>query len=169
MIVNKIAESALTTIDLEEFLPKDEPVLFDLKDFLFMGLIVKEKEFRESVLNINPEQYRNKTVLIVCSTEAIIPMWAYMLLASQLQPVVKELFLGSVEEWKKTKLLEAIAFINVSNYKDQRVVIKGCGSYPVPEAAYFEITKRLRPVVKSIFYGEPCSTVPIYKQPKSIV
>jgi hypothetical protein len=169
VIVNKVAESALTTIDLEDFLPKEEPVLFDLKNFLFMGLIVKEKEFRESLLKTDLEQYRNKTVLVVCSTEAIIPMWAYMLLASQLEPVVKELFLGSVEEWKKKKLLEAIAFIDVSIYKDQRVVIKGCGSYPIPEAAYLEITKRLRPVVKSIFYGEPCSTVPIYKQPKSIV
>lgn len=169
MIVNKVAESALTTIDLEDFLPVDEPVLFDLKDYLFKGLIIKEKEFRESLLNTDPELYRNKPVLVVCSAEAIIPMWAYMLLASQLQPVVKELFLGSVNEWKKMKLLEAIAFIDVSKYKDQRVVIKGCGSYPVPEAAYLEITKRIRPVVKSIFYGEPCSTVPIFKQPKSTV
>ncbi len=169
MIVNKVAESALITIDLEELFPKEDVVLFDLKDFLFMGLIVKEKEFRESLLNTDLEQYRNKTVLVVCSTEAIIPMWAYMLLAAQLQPVVKELFLGSVEEWKKLKLLEAIANIDISKYKDQRIVIKGCGNYPLPEAAYMEITKRLRPVAKSIFYGEPCSTVPIFKQPKSIV
>ena len=169
MIVNKVAESALITIDLEELLPKEDVVLFDLKDFLFMGLIVKEKEFRESLLNTDLEQYRNKTVLVVCSTEAIIPMWAFMLLAAQLQPVVKELFLGSVEEWKKLKLLEAIANIDISKYKDQRIVIKGCGNNPLPEAAYMEITKRLRPVAKSIFYGEPCSTVPIFKQPKSIV
>ena len=169
MIVNKVAESALITIDLEELLPKEDVVLFDLKDFLFMGLIVKEKEFRESLINTDLEQYRNKTVLVVCSTEAIIPMWAFMLLAAQLQPVVKELFLGSVEEWKKLKLLEAIANIDISKYKDQRIVIKGCGNNPLPEAAYMEITKRLRPVAKSIFYGEPCSTVPIFKQPKSIV
>ena len=163
MIVNKVAESALITIDLEELLPKEDVVLFDLKDFLFMGLIVKEKEFRESLINTDLEQYRNKTVLVVCSTEAIIPMWAFMLLAAQLQPVVKELFLGSVEEWKKLKLLEAIANIDISKYKDQRIVIKGCGNNPLPEAAYMEITKRLRPVAKSIFYGEPCSTVPLYK------
>jgi hypothetical protein len=169
VIVNKVAESALITIDLEELLPKEDLVLFDLKDFLFKGLIVKEKEFRESLLNTDLEQYRNKIVLVVCSTEAIIPMWAYMLLAAQLQPVVKELFMGSVEEWKKLKLLEAIANIDISKYKDQRIVIKGCGSYPLPEAAYMEITKRLRPAAKSIFYGEPCSTVPIFKQPKSIV
>jgi hypothetical protein len=169
VIVNKVAESALLTIDLEELFPKEDVVLFDLKDFLFMDLIVKEKEFRESLLNTDLEQYRNKTVLVVCSTEAIIPMWAYMLLAAQLQPVVKELFLGSVEEWKKLKLLEAIANIDISKYKDQRIVIKGCGNNPIPEAAYMEITKRLRPVAKSIFYGEPCSTVPIFKQPKSIV
>jgi hypothetical protein len=169
VIVNKVAESALITIDLEELIPKEDVVLFDLKDFLFMGLIVKEKEFRESLINTDLEQYRNKTVLVVCSTEAIIPMWAFMLLAAQLQPVVKGLFLGSVEEWKKLKLLEAIANIDISNYKDQRIVIKGCGNNPLPEAAYMEITKRLRPVAKSIFYGEPCSTVPIFKQPKSIV
>lgn len=169
VIVNKVAESALQTIDLETFIPKDEPVLFDLKDFLFMGLIIKEKEFRASLQQTDTSVYKDKVVLISCSADAIIPMWAYMLVASLLQPVAKELFLGSEEEWKKKKLMDAIAALDTTVYKDQRVVVKGCGDEPIPEAAYLEITNKLRPVAKSIMYGEPCSTVPIFKQPKPTV
>ena len=169
VIVNKVAESALQTIDLETFIPKEEPVLFDLKDFLFMGLIIKEKEFRASLQQTDTSVYKDKVVLISCSADAIIPMWAYMLVASLLQPVAKELFLGSAEEWKKKKLMDAIAAVDTTVYKDQRVVVKGCGDEPIPEAAYLEITNKLRPVAKSIMYGEPCSTVPIFKQPKPTV
>jgi hypothetical protein len=169
MIVNKVAESALQTIDLETFISKEEPVVFDLKDFLFMGLIIKEKEFRASLQQTDTSVYRDKVVLISCSADAIIPMWAYMLVASLLQPVAKELFLGSAEEWKKKKLMEAIAALDTTVYKDQRVVVKGCGDEPIPEAAYLEITNKLRPIAKSIMYGEPCSTVPIFKQPKPTV
>jgi hypothetical protein len=169
MIVNKVAESALQTIDLETFISKEEPVLFDLKDFLFMGLIIKEKEFRASLQQTDTSVYKDKVVLISCSADAIIPMWAYMLVASLLQPVAKELFLGSAEEWKKKKLMEAIAALDTTVYKDQRVVVKGCGDEPIPEAAYLEITNKLRPIAKSIMYGEPCSTVPIFKQPKPTV
>ncbi len=169
VIVNKVAESALQTIDLETFIPKEEPVLFDLKDFLFMGLIIKEKEFRASLQQTDTIVYKDKVVLISCSADAIIPMWAYMLVASLLQPVAKELFLGSAEEWKKKKLMDAIAAVDTTVYKDQRVVVKGCGDEPIPEAAYLEITNKLRPVAKSIMYGEPCSTVPIFKQPKPTV
>jgi hypothetical protein len=169
VIVNKVAESALQTIDLEAWIPTEEPVLFDLKDFLFMGLIVKEKEFRSALQQTDTTVFNDKVVLVTCSVDAIIPMWAYMLVASLLQPVAKEVILASKEEWKKRKLLEAIAALDISGYKDQRVVIKGCGDEPIPEAAYLEITSRLRPIVKSIMYGEPCSTVPIYKQPKPTV
>jgi hypothetical protein len=169
VIVNKVADSVLQTIDLEAWIPKEEPVLFDLKDFLFMGLIIKEKEFRASLQQTDTSVYKDKTVLINCSADAIIPMWAYMLVASLLQPIAKELFLGSAAEWKKHKLMQAIAALDTSVYKDQRVVVKGCGDEPIPEAAYLEITNRLRPVAKSIMYGEPCSTVPIFKQPKPTV
>jgi Protein of unknown function (DUF2480) len=134
-----------------------------------MGLIIKEKEFRASLQQTDTSVYKDKTVLISCSADAIIPMWAYMLVASLLQPVAKELFLGSVEEWKKQKLMLAIAALDTTVYKDQRVVVKGCGDEPIPEAAYLEITNKLRPVAKSIMYGEPCSTVPIFKQPKPTV
>ena len=166
VIVNKVAESALQTIDLEAWIPTEEPVVFDLKEFLFMGLIVKEKEFRASLQQTDTSVFNGKVVLVTCSADAIIPMWAYMLVAALLQPVAKEVVLESKEEWKKRKLLEAIAALDISTYKDQRVVIKGCGDEPIPEAAYLEITSRLRPVAKSIMYGEPCSTVPIFKQPK---
>lgn len=169
VIVNRVADSALQTIDLEAWIPKEEPVIFDLKEFLFMGLIVKEKEFRASLQQTDTDVYKDKTVLITCSTDAIIPMWAYMLVAALLQPVAKELFLGSKEEWKKQKLMQEIEQVNVEIYKDQRVVVKGCGDEPIPEAAYLAITNKLRPVAKSIMYGEPCSTVPIFKQPKPTV
>ncbi|TWI83013.1 uncharacterized protein DUF2480 [Lacibacter cauensis] len=167
VIVNRVAESSLQTIDLESMMPVEEPVLFDLKDYLFMGLIVKEKEFRASLQQTDLSAYVDKTVLVTCSTDAIVPMWAYMLVAALLQPVAAEVFLGSKEEWKKQKLMQAIAALSVEAYTNQRVVVKGCGDEPIPESAYMEITKRLRPIAKSIMYGEPCSTVPIYKQPKS--
>jgi len=166
VIVNKVAESSLLTIDLADYIPQEEPVIFDLKEYLFMGLIVKEKEFRAALQQTTIDSFRDKTVLVLCTTDAIIPMWAYMLVAAHLQPAAKELFLGTKEEWKKKKLLDRIAVIDLSVYKDQRIVIKGCGDEPVPEAAYLEITNRLRPIVKSLMYGEPCSTVPIFKQPK---
>lgn len=165
-IVNKVAESSLVTINLEDFLPKEEPAVFDMKDYLFMGLILKEKDFRASLQEINWNNYQNKTVLVTCSADAVIPVWAYMLVASYLQPAAKEIFSGTKEEWKKAKLLETLINIDPSLYKDQRIVIKGCGDEPVPEAAYLEITKILRPVAKTIMYGEPCSTVPIFKQAK---
>jgi hypothetical protein len=166
-IVNKVSESSLLTINLEEFLTKDEPIVFDLKDFLFMGLILKEKEYRASLQETNWQQYTAKNVIVTCSADAIVPMWAYMLVAANLQPVAAEIFMGTKEEWKKNRLMSAITSLDVSRYNDQRVVIKGCGNEPLPEAAYLEITKKLRPVAKSIMYGEPCSTVPIYKKPKS--
>jgi len=168
VIVNKVAESSLLTIDLADFLSKETPVVFDLKEFLFMGLIIKEKEFRAGLQQMAVEPFQNKPVVVVCSADAVIPMWAYMLVAAHLQPAAKELFLGTKDEWVKKKLLDAIAAADISKYKEQRVVIKGCGDEPIPEAAYLEITNRLRPIVKSIMYGEPCSTVPIFKQPKSI-
>ncbi len=167
VIVNRVAESALQTIDLESLMPVEDPMVFDLKDYLFMGLIIKEKEFRASLQQTDLSVYTNKVVLVTCSADAIIPMWAYMLVAALLQPAAQEVFLGTKEEWKKYKLLQAVAALDMATYTGQRVVVKGCGDEPIPEAAYMEITNRLRPVAKSIMYGEPCSTVPIYKQPKS--
>jgi hypothetical protein len=163
-IINKVSESVLTTIDLEEFYPKEDIAVFDLKDYLFMGLILKEKDFREALKNLDTSSFNNKIIAVTCSADAIIPMWAYMLITTYLQPVAKEIFYGNEEETKKKILIKNIAQIPVTDYTDKRVVIKGCGDLPIDEAAYLEATKLLLPVVKSIMYGEPCSTVPIYKK-----
>ena len=164
IIINKVAESALTSLDLEEYYPKGETAVFDLKDHLFMGLILKEKDFRTALQTFDWEQFRDKNVAITCSVDAIIPMWAYMLVASYLSPVAKEFVFGEEKNILNTLLVRNISQIKGEEYTDKRVVVKGCGDVPIPEAAYVEITNKLRPFVKSIMYGEPCSTVPIYKR-----
>lgn len=167
VIINKVAESGLITLDLEEFYPKEETAVFDLKDYLFMGLILKEKEFREALKNIDWDIYKNKNVCITCTADAIIPMWANMLVTTYLQPIAKEVVFGNEDFLHKILYLKNLAQINVNEFTGKRVVIKGCGDKDISEIAYVEITKLLRPVVKSIMYGEPCSTVPIYKQTKA--
>jgi hypothetical protein len=164
-IVNKVSESGLITLDLEQYYPREQVVLFDLKDYLFMGLILKEKDFRESLKNHDWEVYRNKYVGVTCSADAIIPPWAYMLVASYLQPVARDVIIGDEKEVHKTIFLQNIQGVDVNEFTGQRVVVKGCGETPIGEFAYMEITKRLRPVAKTIMYGEPCSTVPIFKKP----
>jgi len=162
-IINKVAESGLITIDLEQYYPKGETVLFDLKDYLYMGLILKEKDFRDALKNLDWESYRSKYVGVTCTADAIIPIWAYMLVASYLQPIAKDVVMGDTKEVHKTIFLKNILGIDINAFADQKIVVKGCGETPIEEFAYMEITKLLRPVVKSIMYGEPCSTVPIYK------
>jgi hypothetical protein len=164
VIINKVAESALTTIDLEEYYPKGETAVFDLKDHLFMGLILKEKDFRAALQAFDWEKFRDKIVAVTCSVDAIIPVWAYMLVATYLQPIAKQVVFGEEKNILQTLLLKNITQINGTDYTDKRVVVKGCGDVPIPEAAYLEVTNILRPYVKSIMYGEPCSTVPIYKR-----
>ena len=166
VFVNKVSESGLVTLDLEDFYPKEETAIFDMKEYLFMGLILKEKEFRETMKNLDLTNYQGKNVGIVCTADAVIPMWAYMLAASYLQPVANEIIFGDADFLHKSLFLKNIAKINVADYTDKRVVIKGCGELPISESAYVAVTGLLRPVVKSIMYGEPCSTVPIYKKPK---
>jgi hypothetical protein len=164
MIQNKVAESELVTIDLKAYLPQEEPALFDLKYFLFRELILKEKEFRAALLTHNWSQYKEKTVLVFCSTDAIIPVWAYMLVVVYLNEIAADIDFVNKELWITQKTIFSIEQIDVTLYQDRRVVIKGCGEENIPEAAFVMITKKLLPVVKSIMYGEPCSTVPIYKK-----
>ncbi len=163
-LINRVSESALVTINLEDYYPKEEVAVFDMKDYLFMGLILKEKDFRESLKNLDVTPFTNKAVAVTCSADAVIPMWAYMLVASVLQPLAKEVVFGNEEETKKQILLNNINTIAVNEFADKRIVIKGCGDLPIGEAAYLQATKLLRPVAKSIMYGEPCSTVPIFKK-----
>ena len=134
--VNKVAESGIITLDLEDFYPKDETAVFDMKDHLFMGLILKEKDFREVMKNLDLTPYKDKNIALTCSADAVIPVWAYMLVASYLQPVAKEIIFGDADFLHKTLFLKNIEQINVENYKDQRVVIKGCGELPISETAY---------------------------------
>lgn len=162
-ILNKVSESGIISLDLETYFPSEEIMLFDLKEFLFMGLILKEKDYRAALLQIDFSVYQNKYVGIVCSADAIIPMWAYMLASSYLQPVAKKVMMGTEEKIVEQILLEEINEIDATQFTDKRVVVKGCGEKAIPESAYVAITNKLRPVAKSIMYGEPCSTVPIYK------
>jgi hypothetical protein len=164
VIVNKVAESGLLTIDLEEYYPKGEIKIFDLKEYLFMGLILKEKDYRAALLTTDWEQYRDKYVAITCTADAIIPMWANMLAATYLQPIAKDVVFGDEKKLTETILLKRLNEINAEDFTDKRIVVKGCGDVAIPESAYVEITNKLRPVAKSIMYGEPCSTVPIYKK-----
>lgn len=163
-IINKVSESSLITIDLADYYPKGERVLFDIKPLLVEEFLLKEKDFREFVKSNDWSVYTGKYVAIHCSNDAIIPVWAYMLLASAIEPYSKKIFFGSVEELEKNIFSEALSKINPEQFRDQRIVIKGCGDIPVPVSAYVELTAKLKPVVKSIMYGEPCSTVPIYKK-----
>ncbi len=165
VFVNKVAESGIVTLNLEDYYPKDEVAVFDMKDHLFMGLILKEKDFREALKTLDTSIYENKIAALTCSADAVIPMWAYMLAASLLQPVAKEIIFGTEEKVKEEILLRNINAINTDELEDARVVIKGCGELPIGESAYVAITKKLRPVAKSIMYGEPCSTVPVFKKP----
>lgn len=163
-LINKVAESGLVTLDLEAYYPKGETAVFDLKDHLFMGMILKEKDFREALKNQDWLLYQDKNVALTCSADAIIPVWAWMLAVSYLQPVAREVVMGDLAELHKRLYLKNLAAIDVKEFEDKRVVIKGCGETPIEDFVYMEITKLLRPVAKSIMYGEPCSTVPVFKK-----
>lgn len=167
-IINKVAQSGLVTLDLEKFYPEDEIKVFDLKDFLFMELILKEKDYRESLRNVDWSVYESKIVAICCSIDAIIPLWAYMLAVTYLEPIAKNIIFGKEADVLENLFLKNILKIDASEFEGKRIVVKGCGDKKVPESAYIEITKILRPVVKSIMFGEPCSTVPIYKAAKVV-
>ena len=130
-----------------------------------MGLILKEKDFREALKNHDFTVYRDAYVAVTCTADAIVPVWAYMLVAAYLQPHAKDIVFGDEQFLHKTVFLKNLAAINTDDYLDKRVVVKGCGDLPIGEFAYLEITRLLRPVARSIMYGEPCSTVPIFKKP----
>jgi len=162
-IVNKVANSGIITIDLEEFNIEGERVLFDIKPLLFKELILKEKDFREFIKNHDWTTYKNKLVALTCSSDAIVPTWAYMLIAIALEPHAKKTVFGTLDELEKLVFTEKLTQLDIAKYKDARIVIKGCGEKVIPINAYVQIATILKPHVKSIMYGEPCSTVPLYK------
>lgn len=164
LIINKVTNSGLITFDLEDLYDKGERVIYDLKDNLFMGMILKEKDFRDFLKSHDWTQYAGKNIAITCSEDAIIPTWAYMLLTIKLQPVANSVVFGTLEELENKLFFDALQKVNIEEYRGARVVVKGCSKVPVPTAAYVEITRLLQPVVQSLMFGEPCSTVPLYKK-----
>lgn len=164
-IVNKVAESGILTLDLAKYLTKEQDIAsFDLKPFLFREMILREKDYREALKQQDWTGFEQKHVHIYCSVDAIIPMWANMLAVTYLQPIAASVFFGTKEELEHHLLLQQIAQIDTSEYIDKRVVIKGCGDINIPAQGYVAVSALLQPVVKSLMYGEPCSTVPVYKK-----
>lgn len=163
-IINKVANSPLITIDLEEFFDQDQLLPFDLKDFLFHGLILKEKDYREALKNTDWSIYANKYVALFCSADAIVPTWAYMLAANYLTQAGAKVYTGTVTAALEKIYEQQIEELEIETYRDKMIVIKGCFDKPVPVSAYVKITNKLTPIVKSLMFGEACSTVPVYKR-----
>lgn len=168
-IVNRVAQSPIVTIDLEDFYPDENTIVeLDIKQFLFKELLLKETDFRAQVQSLNKQDYEYKYVGVFCSNDAIVPMWAYMLLVSALKGEKNEIFFAN-----KASVIEQLHIRNIMRFdseivRDKPVVIKGCGQKPISTEAYIKITEKVLPVAKMVMYGEPCSTVPIYKRKKTI-
>ncbi len=163
-IVNRVAESSLVTLNLEEFQVKGERVIFDLSSVLYEGLVLREKDLRDFVLTHDWKKYQSKFVALHCSTDAIVPTWAYMLIAAHLEPYAASVVFGDLIALESVLFKEAIDKMDVLVFKDKPVIVKGCSNVLVPESAYIGLIAKLRPHVKSLFYGEACSTVPLYKR-----
>ncbi len=165
-IVNRVASSGLITFDLEEYYHPGERIFYDLKDNLFQGVILREKDFREFLKTNDWSIYKGKNVAIGCTEDAILPTWAYMLLTLKLTPFAHTIVFGNLTELENKLFYDALAAVKPEEYRDKKVVVKGCSKVPVPPSAYIEITRLLQPVVQSLMFGEPCSTVPLYKKPR---
>jgi len=163
-IVNRVANSGIITLNLENYFPDNDFVVLDIKDYLFKELILKEKDFRTALKEYDWSSIKDKILLVYCSSDAIIPVWAFMLVGAYAAPFAAEVYQGTETEYLKTHYNKIIQELDVESYKDQRIVIKGCSNKPVPPSAYSDLTYKLQPTVRSIMYGEPCSTVPIYKR-----
>jgi len=165
-IINRVSQSQLVTFDLEELYVPGDRVLLDIKDQLFHGIILKEKDFRDFIKATDWSAYKNKFVAITCSADAIIPTWAFMLLSLTLQPHASRIVFGNLDDLENQIFRDALNAIDYERYRDAKIVIKGCSKVNVPVAVYVEATNRLKPFAMSIMFGEPCSTVPLYKKPK---
>ena len=163
-IINKVASSGLITLNLEDYFPKGKRVLFDMKTWLFEEMILKEKDFREKVKKHDWTAHQNQHIAIDCSTDAIIPVWAYMLISSSLSPFATTIVKGNLQTLETILYEKAIHKIDFNPFLNQRVIIKGCSNLPVCEHAFGLITHKLMPIANSIMYGEACSSVPIFKR-----
>lgn len=167
-IVNRVANSPIVSIDLEDYYHHGDRIVYDIADNLFQRMILKEKDFRQFVKEHDWEQYRGKNLSIICSEDAIVPTWAYMLLMTKLEGVAHMVVMGSLETLEYALFQQALSKVDIEELQDRPVVVKGCGNLPIPESAYVELTRLLKPHVKSLMYGEPCSTVPLYKRPRVV-
>lgn len=165
--MNRVSQSGIITLDLEDYYHKGERVFYDIKDNLFQEMILKEKDFREFLKAHDWERYKGCNVAVTCSVDAIVPTWAYMLMATKLRPFVNKVVFGDFSHLEQELYKDALAKVDPEDYRDKKVVVKGCGKLPVPVYAYVEITNILFPVVQSLMFGEPCSTVPLYKRSKA--
>lgn len=165
-IINRVANSKLRTFDLEEIYPEGKRVVFDIKDWLFQEMILKEKNFRASVKNHDWSQYKNTFVAVSCSVDAIIPSWAFMLVASELIPYANKVVIGDLNLLETAIYQELISFLDFKDFADAPVIIKGCADKPIPDSAFAFLIAKLQPIAKSIMFGEACSTVPLYKAKK---
>ncbi len=163
-IVNRVANSKLITIDLEDWYQEGVRTVFDIQDWLFEGLLLREKDFRAQVKEHDWSQYQDHFVVLTCSTDAIIPGWAYMLLTTVLAPYAKHVVVGALKDLEEYLYQEKLEQIDFSEYKDKPVIVKGCSNKPVPENAYILLIQKIQPFAKSIMYGEACSSVPLFKQ-----
>lgn len=167
-LVNKVANSSLITINLEDFYPKEAILEFDIKPYLFKEIILKEKDFRLSLKEIDWSIYEGKILTIFCSSDAIIPVWAYMLISANVAPYASLIYQGTKTEFLSSFYQQTIEEMEFDKFAQQRIVVKGCSNKPVPASAYALITAKLQPYAQSIMYGEPCSTVPIFKRPRVV-
>jgi len=165
-IINRVANSNLVNIDLEAMYPKGKRVTFDIKKWLFEGIVLKEKEFRKHIENHDWTQYKDDYVALNCSEDAIIPSWAYLLISSELAPYAKKIIVGDLELLETLIFHEVIENLKIENFKDKPIIIKGCSEKPIPNSAFSMLIQKLFPVAKSIMYGEACSTVPLLKRKK---
>jgi hypothetical protein len=166
-IINKVASSGIQTLDLEDLYPQGERKVFDIAPLLWEGIALKEKDFRAFVKEHDWTRYQGQFVSVHCSVDAIIPTWAYMLVATQLQPYAVFVTQGDAEQLERAVFTRFVQQLDVEPYRGARIVVKGCSKLPVPLNAYVELSAKLLPVVKSLMFGEPCSTVPLYKAPKA--
>jgi len=166
-IINRVTKSTLTTLDLEQYHISGERVLIDMRDMLYQGLLLREKDFRQYIITHNWNQYQEKFIAITCSTNAIIPTWAYMLITTAVSPFAKKVIFGTLQQLEERLLLDELSKIDWTVYLNAKVVIKGCNKKHIPESAYVEVVNKLLPIASSIMFGEPCSTVPLFKRPKA--
>jgi len=165
-IVNRVTNSAIVSLDLETYYPKGERVVFDIKNNLYEEIILREKEFRAFIKEHDWSFYQDKNVAITCSADAIVPTWAFMLIASKLTPIASHITFGNLNDLERELFNRVIANMNIEEYQDAKVVVKGCSGNAIPISAYVELVRILQPVTASLMFGEPCSTVPVYKRPK---